>query len=630
MSRHLRHLPMLALAAFLGLGQAWGFDPGRLRPLTLGLVLALIPLMVHLGRRGLASPIHLTMAGFLGLAGLAFALAPQAAAGLGPWWLVVFYALLTLMASLPQLLGRPPFTVFFARQTTPRAVWATDVFRVINRHMSGAWAGLFALSALAASLPLWLPDLAGPLGEALCRYLLPAALMLGLGLPLNRRYPAWYQRRLGLTPAEAAPPAPPQPARPGPPSDPQPPTPAPNHKEEAMSQTPTVVALNGSPHAGMGNSAQMIEMLRPGLAAQGLALEVINLAGQEIEYCQGCGWCMEKGACWINDGHRAIMRRLLEADAVILASPVYFFHVTAQMKTFLDRCLAFGHKPRTTWKPGLAISVAASVGEVETAEYLGGVLKVFGAFAVGRFTALATGPGGFLGMEAVRARAADLAADLARAVKEKRRYPATGHDLVFYLFMRDLVSANQNGVMSHDFEHWRECGLLDSFEAYVGQKQTHPPFNPEMRQAWIKQMMAARQAGQDPAKANRAAPSSPQAAAPAGPRAAGTCRELLQMMPLGFNPQAAQGLGAVYQFEVRDGEEFTAHLAIADGACQYVEGPAPRPDVVIKTPAQVWLAIAQGRQDGQAAFMSGQYQVEGNLMLLLRLKELFGQAPSGS
>lgn len=616
MNRLLKHLPMLALAAFFGLGQAWGFEPARLRPLTLGLVLALIPLMIYMGRRGLASPIHLSMAGFIGLAGLGFALAPGWASGLGAWWPALFYALLTLMASLPQLLGKPPFTVYFARQTTPQAVWQTPVFHAINRDMSWVWAGLFALSALAASLPAWLPALANPLGGALCRYLAPAFLMLGLGVPLNKRYPAWYQRRLGLTPVGQPAPA----AAPGP-------APAAAHnakptptKEETMSLTPTVVALNGSPHAGIGNSSMMIEMLRPTLESQGLALEVINLAGREIVYCQGCGWCMEKGACWIQDGHREIMERLLAADAVILASPVYFFHVTAQMKTFLDRCLAFGHKPRTTWKPGLAISVAAAVGEVETAEYLGGVMKAFGAFPVGRLTALATGPGEFLGKEAVQSRADDLAADLARAVKEKRRYPATGHDLIFYLFMKDLVAAHKDGVMGHDYKHWQDCGLLESFEAYVGQRQTKLAIDPEMRKAWIKQMMEARQAGQDPAVASRPAPQ----AAPAGPQAARTCRELLQMMPLGFNPQAAQGLSAVYQFEVRDGEEFTAHLAIADGACRFVEGPAPQPDVVIKTPAHVWLAIAQGRQDGQAAFMSGQYQVEGNLMLLLRLKELFG------
>ena len=61
---------------------------------------------------------------------------------------------------------------------------------------------------------------------------------------------------------------------------------------------------------------------------------------------------------------------LLEAEGIILASPVYFRHVTGQMKTFFDRSLALGHKPRPTWKPGLAISVSAGLGETDTADYL--------------------------------------------------------------------------------------------------------------------------------------------------------------------------------------------------------------------------------------------------------------------
>jgi multimeric flavodoxin WrbA len=158
----------------------------------------------------------------------------------------------------------------------------------------------------------------------------------------------------------------------------------------------TIVALNGSPHAGIGNTAMMLEMLRPALAENGLALEVIHLCDRDIDYCIGCGVCMEKGRCWIQDDHAGLVERLLAADGVILASPVYFLQVTAQMKTFLDRSLAFGHKPRPRWKPGLAVSVSAGYGETQTAEYLGNLLRVFGAFSVGRLTALATGPGEFL------------------------------------------------------------------------------------------------------------------------------------------------------------------------------------------------------------------------------------------
>jgi putative sterol carrier protein len=51
----------------------------------------------------------------------------------------------------------------------------------------------------------------------------------------------------------------------------------------------------------------------------------------------------------------------------------------------------------------------------------------------------------------------------------------------------------------------------------------------------------------------------------------------------------------------------------------------PKPDVVIKTPADVWLAVSKGQLDGTQAFMTGKYQVEGNMGLLLKLKELFSR-----
>ena len=73
----------------------------------------------------------------------------------------------------------------------------------------------------------------------------------------------------------------------------------------------------------------MIEMLRPTLGQEGFELEVIHLAGLDIRYCTGCAFCMEKGKCWIDDDHRQIAEKLLTAQGIILASPVYFFSVTA-------------------------------------------------------------------------------------------------------------------------------------------------------------------------------------------------------------------------------------------------------------------------------------------------------------
>jgi multimeric flavodoxin WrbA len=257
-----------------------------------------------------------------------------------------------------------------------------------------------------------------------------------------------------------------------------------------MSENPTIVAVNGSPHAGAGNTSMMIEMLRGPLAEDGFQLEIIDLTNHEIDYCYGCAFCLEKGNCWIEDDHRRIAKKLLSADGIILASPVYVFSVTAQMKAFLDRSLAYGHKPRATWKPGLAVCVSAGLGETEVGAYLASVLRIYGAFAVGTFTALSVGPGEFMGMEAVTARAHDLARDLARAIKEKRRYPATDRDLRFYQFMGDLVKKHKDTAMKHDYKHWQENGLYDGFENYIQQTATKSKYNPAVRDAWIKELIA--------------------------------------------------------------------------------------------------------------------------------------------
>jgi multimeric flavodoxin WrbA/putative sterol carrier protein len=377
-----------------------------------------------------------------------------------------------------------------------------------------------------------------------------------------------------------------------------------------MTESYRVIAINGSPHEGFGNTSQMLAMLGQNLAQEGLELEEIFLNQQQIGFCTGCGTCLETEGCWVRDDHRSVVRSVLEADAVILASPVYFFNVTAQMKTFLDRSLGYGHRPQSGWKPGLALSVSAGYGETWVADYLGQVMRAFGAFPVGKFTAIAVGPGEFMGREAVEARAADLARDLAQAVKEGRRYPATDQDLGYWLFMSNLIKEHRDFMVA-DFEHWQEAGLFRGFEAYVGQSRFQPA-TPKRR----KQLQA--ETGQNTEAAPAAAGSNASGAG------SGTCRELLAMMPKALNPAAAAGLTAIYQFEMSGSEEFTAHLAIADGKASFHEGPADQPNLTIKTPAEVWLAISRGELDGTQAYLSGQFRIKGDLMLLVKLKTLFG------
>ncbi len=385
-----------------------------------------------------------------------------------------------------------------------------------------------------------------------------------------------------------------------------------------MTEPYHVVAVNGSPHEGFGNTSQMLAMLGDNLSREGLELEEIFLSQYQIGFCTGCATCLESGACWVRDDYNSVVRTVLEADAVILASPVYIFNVTAQMKTFLDRSLGYGHRPRGDWKPGLALSVSSGHGDTWAADYLGRVLRLFGAFPVGKFTAIAVGPGEFLGRETVEARAADLARDLARAVKEGRRYPATDHDLRYWQFMSSLIKENRE-VMAADYEHWQELGLFKSFEAYIGQSRS---------KGTMGEIPASAHRKHPPEVPTAAAPETEPPAAPP-PRAKAqsgvpdTARELLEEMPRYLNPAAAKGLTAIYQFDVSGDETFTAHLVINDGQATFHEGPADHPKITIKTPAAVWLAIARKELDGTSAFLSGKFRIQGDLGLLVKLKTLF-------
>jgi multimeric flavodoxin WrbA/putative sterol carrier protein len=385
-----------------------------------------------------------------------------------------------------------------------------------------------------------------------------------------------------------------------------------------MSAQPRVVAINGSPHGAIGNTSQMIRMIGEGLSGEGIVLEEIFLTDKEIAYCIGCAVCLEKGKCWRGDDHAGIMDAMFAADGIILASPVYFKHVTAQLKTFIDRSLAFGHKLRGAFKPGLAVTVSSGLADTATAHYLEGMLRIYGAFSLGALVAIGTSPGGFLGKETVEARAQDLARDMARAIKEKKRYPVTGDDLYAYLFMRDLVTREKE-FMRDDYQYWRKEGILDGFEAYAQQRYTEVHYDPEIRKEWIRGLIKEENAAKKDAKMASVVPP----AQPADQAATVSCHELLKRMPLSFRSEAAPGLNAVYQFEIAGVETFSAYLTIADNRCTFHEGSSEKPDVLIKAPAAVWLAVSQGALDGQRAFMSGKYRVEGNVGLLPKLKTLF-------
>ena len=97
------------------------------------------------------------------------------------------------------------------------------------------------------------------------------------------------------------------------------------------------LAIAGSPRVG-GNSEIICDELLKGAAAAGHETEKINAAKKNIAPCMGCDACKKIGSCVQKDDMAEIIDKLMVADVILLAAPVYFYSVCAQMKTLIDRC----------------------------------------------------------------------------------------------------------------------------------------------------------------------------------------------------------------------------------------------------------------------------------------------------
>ncbi|RJQ39395.1 MAG: flavodoxin family protein [Nitrospiraceae bacterium] len=101
-----------------------------------------------------------------------------------------------------------------------------------------------------------------------------------------------------------------------------------------------VIAFLGSPRKD-GNTELLLKEAVRGIEASGSAVQVFNLNLMRISPCQDCGGCDEAGKCIVEDEMSLIYNAIRTADRIILASPVFFFGLTAQAKIMIDRCQAF-------------------------------------------------------------------------------------------------------------------------------------------------------------------------------------------------------------------------------------------------------------------------------------------------
>ncbi len=100
-----------------------------------------------------------------------------------------------------------------------------------------------------------------------------------------------------------------------------------------------ILILSGSPRKG-GNSDLLCDQFAKGALEAGNEVEKIRVAEKNIACCRACYACKNTGVCVIKDDMADLLQKMIDADVIVLASPVYFYSIDAQLKAVIDRTVA--------------------------------------------------------------------------------------------------------------------------------------------------------------------------------------------------------------------------------------------------------------------------------------------------
>ncbi len=130
-----------------------------------------------------------------------------------------------------------------------------------------------------------------------------------------------------------------------------------------------VIAISGSPWRD-GNTETALEAVLEGARARGAQTGLVRLYELDLVPCDGCEAC-QSGDCVHDDDAAELLVRMSEAEAIVFGTPVYWYHVSSELKTLLDRSYATFFSRALVGKKVAAVVVQHSEGAEETASFFG-------------------------------------------------------------------------------------------------------------------------------------------------------------------------------------------------------------------------------------------------------------------
>ncbi len=354
-----------------------------------------------------------------------------------------------------------------------------------------------------------------------------------------------------------------------------------------------VLALNSSARTGGQSKTElMLSHLVEGMREARAEVEIVNLRDKKIKVCVGCFTCWTKtpGQCVHQDAMtKELFPKWIAADVCVYATPLFHHTINATMKIFIERTLPIDEpfllESEDRWVHPLRHKHPAVV-----------VLSVAGFPAMSAFNGLTHYVNFLFGEEKGR-----LLAEIYRPGAEymihadKKRNDildatkSAGKELVKSRKVSPETLARIEQPVSNnltDFAEMADC----MWRTCIAEGITRKEFE--------KKEMIPR-------------PDS--------------LKTFMLLLVEGFNPEGAKDTRAVLQYDFSGQVEGSCHFIIANGTINAEIGPAEKPDLIIKSPFDIWVDIITGKADGGQMFMEEKYKTEGDMDLLLNMSKFFDQ-----
>jgi len=352
-----------------------------------------------------------------------------------------------------------------------------------------------------------------------------------------------------------------------------------------------VLALNGSPRGeGQSKTELLLDYLVQGMREAGAEVEVVSMRKKKIRDCSGCFTCWTKtpGVCIHKDDMtKVLFPKFIASDLVVYAFPLYHFTVNAQMKAFIERTLPIlqpffkqenehiTHPLRQPFPKAVVLSVAGFP-EMEVFDQLSSWVR----FVFGRDDNLVAEmyrPGAE-SLSSIGARAEEIFTGFRQAGKEIIEKGAVFPETMAVATQEIGKNRDQFAALGNVF--WKTCITEGVTPKEFEEKGLMP--RPD------------------------------------------SIETFLIIMGMGFNAEAARGVKTVIQFRFSGEVDGSCFFIIENGKLTTEEGEAENPDMTVSSPFEVWMDILTGKADGQQMFMDQKYTVSGDLNLLMRFGEFFG------